>query len=734
MITIVIGFIKFIFPATYLIVRLTVYQLLLYLSHITIPININIIPYCSLQTCYTLFDTKILVHKVAFYNKALYVAPFAIPIINEKIPRLYLNTGNGWILIQDLNLFNIKNNSINIEIKNLNLYKLLHNQKYKKVFANGNITLMIKDKSINCSIQNLNITNTPMGNLQFNGTYKNNKLQCTLDLLDLKHKAICNGILILSKTPQWSIFVESKTPIILNDIKCNQDILLTTKGQYKVKWKRTQMKDSIGWDIMAQNLGIKYQKHNISLGNVPFVGMYENNQLKCELNIPKWKHSILCNGKVNIKKKPTWNLFIKPKSPISINKMKISDNLFVNFKGQYNFSLQHMNKISGSVSINNGTITENINNKIINYISNFNTKIKLDNSFVNIERLYIDISNFIKGRIEAYGWIKLGQNNMDSKCNIKLRESILRNIPMFKGSIGFDINLLGNLLSNPTLEGKVTIKDPTVDLTSIINESFLSTQMITKFINKKDKKTKMKQNITLPISTNLIINIDPVLKAQGPGLTSIWKGIIKVFNEKNKPINWNAKLSLLKGQYTASGKKIKLTQGECISSQNIPGYLKLTLIGRKKSRNSIVGVKFTQQQNDTQIDFFSQPMKNKSDILSLLLFDKSSTDLSSSEAYSLGLVLQNLSSGKGNVFSKLNDLLKIDSIELKKNKSGTQDEYQSISLGKKIGKWHLNLEQGKGMNSTRFSVDRKITKNLKASVGTSRQDGIGAGIVWSKRY
>ena len=881
-----------------------------YLSSVTIPINVNIIPYCSFQVKYTLFDNKVIVDKIVFYNYKIYVAPFAVPLFKDKIKRIYLGTQNGFIAINDLNIYNVKNSPIDVEIKNINLCEILKDNKYKDSYINGKVSLKIdsnnikcqvkqfiikninvnginigsgylngkyestnikenikcniydliinklkiknnsldhlhfsgyckssnirKDincnvktltvnnikvynnsankihlngffkssnirKTVNCKIQdlfadvikinnnsigqlhfsgfynssdiknnincqiqdltasNIRVNNNTIDNVYFNGYcnsnniqnyidcrinnlklnsvkandinigdvkidgyYNNNNINCELILPNFNHKSLCIGKLILNKNPVLDIALQSKTPLILNNITIKDNISLSTNCNYNIKLKHNNKNNRINLDIKTTNNKIK----GIQLDDITLQGNYNNNKIQCKLNLNKWHHIINCDGILKFDNKLKYNLNINSNTPLILNNLTIVKNLPINIKSIYKFNIQENNNINGTLKMYNSAVSQ--------YLNNINANFNINNNILNINNFNANIPSFVHGKLELNGKINLNpNNNFNSNCNIKLINGVITNIPVIKGTVDANLNLTGNI-NNPLLKGNITIKNPKADLTAVLSGAMLSTQIIEKFLNKKTKDNKQKKIILSPINTDINITINKILEANGPGFETTWRGDASIQCTKGRPINWNAKLSLIKGKYTIANKKLKLTSGECISNPNIKGLFTLMLAGKKKSNDAIVELKFIQQQNNTQIDFFSQPMKSKQDILALLLFDKYSAELSASDAYSLGMIIQSLASGKGSIFSKIQDTLGI-SIELKDNIDPSGDEYKSISVGKKIGKWKVNLERGHDNDSTKLSAERKILKNVKANVGVSKS-GVEASLMWSKRY
>ena len=416
--------------------------------------------------------------------------------------------------------------------------------------------------------------------------------------------------------------------------------------------------------------------------------------------------------------------------PLVLNNLEVATNVPININSNYKFNINNHNSnvnVNGNLQLNNCSISQ--------YLNNINANINLNNNILNIDNLQANIPSFVRGKLSVNGTINLDpKNNINTNCNIKLINGVITNMPVVKGTVDANLNLTGDITKNPLLKGDIIIRNPKADLTAILSGAMLSTQIIEKFVNKKPKNNNSNKVLLSPISTNINVKIDKILEANGPGLETTWKGGANVQCTKGQPINWSAKLNLLKGKYTIANKKLKLTSGECVANPNIKGLFTLMLAGKKKSNNDVVELKFIQKQNNTQIEFFSQPMKSKQDILALLLFDKYSSELSSAESYSLAMTIQSLTSGKGSIFSRVQNTLKIDSIELKDNTDKSGNEYKSISIGKKIGKYNINIERGKDNNSLRGSIERKLSKNTKVSVGAAKDSGVEARLVWYKRY
>jgi autotransporter translocation and assembly factor TamB len=116
------------------------------------------------------------------------------------------------------------------------------------------------------------------------------------------------------------------------------------------------------------------------------------------------------------------------------------------------------------------------------------------------------------------------------------------------------------------------------------------------------------------------------------------------------------------------------------------------------------------------------------------LFDKDSSDISTGEGLVLFTVMDKVTGVDSfSIIDKMKTTLGLDTITIKKADSN-KGEYDAVSIGKKIGKIQVSVEQGAAAGTTGVTVETKVAKNAKMIVDMSGKNSIGAGISWSRRY
>ena len=445
------------------------------------------------------------------------------------------------------------------------------------------------------------------------------------------------------------------------------------------------------------------------------------------MELLKFNHTALCTGTVQANE---INLNITAKNPINIKQFKFVDNLIANCNAKYNIQVKRADKstiFTGSINIANGDI-RNIENDILvkNIIGNF----ELNNKLLLLKNFEAESFNFVRCNVYATGKLDIASSSVD--VQITIPKGNLCNVPYVKSDISTNIQVDGDIRKPFNITGSVRLINPVAEITSVISNSVIATDITNHLV---DNKPPLHLNkIKLPINADIKLEFTPKININGSGLTSTWKGVGWIKSEAGKPIIWDVKLNAINGKYALLKKKIKLSSGEILSNPHLVNYYKLNLTAKKKVDNKeFVGIKFSQYNNNTTIDFFSSTMKNKQDILSLFLFDKPSTELTTSEVYSLGMLVQDITTGNENIFEKMNKLLKIDTLEVKHHEDGS-NKYNSVVVGKKIGKWALNFQQGKSIDETELSIKRTVKKQAKVGISLSKNKGLEGGISWNKRY
>ena len=304
-------------------------------------------------------------------------------------------------------------------------------------------------------------------------------------------------------------------------------------------------------------------------------------------------------------------------------------------------------------------------------------------------------------------------------------------IKEFDGKIKGKLSVSGNLAENLKITGDLETTKADVDISNVVKMSSYSIDIVDS-VKEKKKKEKRKISWKCPLDIKLLFK--PCVKVTGFGINSEWNGGINISGDTSF-VKYDGVLKLRKGNINVSGKKMSLKDGKVCFSDKNPDIIFIEVSAIKSLDSTKVGAKFIQDEKGVRVSLFSNTHLQQKDILSYILFEKSVSEISSGEAITLYSISNNLSGRRDfDIIGKIKSVLGLDVLDIKRNQSNEHGEYNTISIGKKIGKMNISVDQGAGEHTTKVVVDTKIAKNTKLTVDLSGNDAIGAGIAWQKRY
>ncbi|MDR3031420.1 MAG: translocation/assembly module TamB [Holosporales bacterium] len=478
------------------------------------------------------------------------------------------------------------------------------------------------------------------------------------------------------------------------------------------------IKNSKFSDIKIPDIFIKgaYSKEKVDI-NVSYKALDKINKIAAQIFANEWiitkdnKIKVFANGIFNISD------YILGKTARGI----------VNYSFNINGSLNNP-VVSGNLSLKNGVY---INKYSGTYLKNGILDAEIKNNKLMIKKIHaIDDSptpGNVSGSGEAYfndkDFIIDIKTNFDNLCVVDIAE--------FDGRVLGEISIKGNSKKGVKISGNLYSNNAKFDVSNTITKSSMAFELLEK---KEEPKREKQKDIPFFIPVDIDFVFNPCLKITGFGINSKWIGGAKLSGDINNLI-YDAKITLTEGKIKVSGNEFKLSSGTIWSNANNPGIFMVDVSATKSLYNLKVSARFIQNENGSDVKFSSKPYLSKRDILSYLLFDHSSSEITTGEGFTLFSVMSTLSGNEAlDIMSKVKSVLGIDSMELKRRNDGENGEYDALSIGKKIGKMKISIDQGNAKDSTKASLDAKITKNSKVSIDVYGKNAPGVGIFWNKRY
>ncbi len=243
---------------------------------------------------------------------------------------------------------------------------------------------------------------------------------------------------------------------------------------------------------------------------------------------------------------------------------------------------------------------------------------------------------------------------------------------------------------------------------------------------------------------DLEVEIPQKLFVRGFGLTSQWKGKMRLLGALNQP-QIDGSLSLIRGQIDVISKTLTLTEGLIKfvpESGSIDPYLKI--VATKTVSDVKAMIKIEGRSSRPDINFVSHPFLPQEEVVSLILFGKPLNSVSAAQSLKLATAIASLKTSGRNesITEKFRTAFGLDEIGIQgtdnsDDNSGELSTGYSFHVGKQLtDRAYIALKQGvTGEASTDVSLRYDLTEYAKAEfeAGTGRHANAG-GLSWEKKY
>ena len=236
------------------------------------------------------------------------------------------------------------------------------------------------------------------------------------------------------------------------------------------------------------------------------------------------------------------------------------------------------------------------------------------------------------------------------------------------------------------------------------------------------------------MSFDLTIDIPRRAFIRGRGIDSEWAGKLKVSGTADEPVI-KGKLDLVRGQVTALGKTFRLDRGsvEFLGTASIDPDL--SLVARRETDDLDVTISASGPLSNPALAFSSVPELPEDEIISQVLFGKSTSQLGAIEAAQLAASVAELTGqagGAGGILGRVRSTLGVDVLQLESSEaddSSTPD----VAAGKYLtDDVYIGAKQGAEADSGSAEVEVELTPNIsiESEVGQQGQSEVGVKLKW----
>jgi len=235
-----------------------------------------------------------------------------------------------------------------------------------------------------------------------------------------------------------------------------------------------------------------------------------------------------------------------------------------------------------------------------------------------------------------------------------------------------------------------------------------------------------------PLHLDLRLRVPSNLSITGKDLSSEWKGEVSIKGTTQTPL-FIGEVSVARGQYLFNGKPFAINQGTITLAGEIDKKTTLYIIASKDLDKVKVDVILKGPVKSPSISFRSNPPMPQREILSWLLFNRGTSEISAFQGSQLSESITNLDSNHQgpDVLTKIRTALGIDRLEICRDRNGDAN-----NVGLKVGKYisdNIFISVSKSdVNS--IALEASVTEKIKlqAEVGDDSEGQLL--LKWKRDY
>ncbi|MDD2816827.1 MAG: translocation/assembly module TamB domain-containing protein [Thiotrichaceae bacterium] len=227
-----------------------------------------------------------------------------------------------------------------------------------------------------------------------------------------------------------------------------------------------------------------------------------------------------------------------------------------------------------------------------------------------------------------------GQLRLQGKFNLPSVDKLNGNLSL-QGERFEAVNMpFANALISPNLkieiapqkihvQGEVTIPEAT--LSPPEKEGAVNASDDVVIVNKNANKNKPEPEVApsaMAISSNVNLIFGDKISFKGAGFSTKIKGRLQVSNQPHKLTSANGELQLVDGLYKAYGQNLKIQRGRIFFTGGPIDNPMLDVRAVREVQDVTAGVKVSGTAQSPQIDLFSEPMLDQTNILSYIVLGK----------------------------------------------------------------------------------------------------------------
>jgi autotransporter translocation and assembly factor TamB len=386
--------------------------------------------------------------------------------------------------------------------------------------------------------------------------------------------------------------------------------------------------------------------------------------------------------------------------------------------------------LKGSAFINNGTY-ENV--ELGTTLKNFKAAISFSGKKTTLDLVGLDSGD---GKFKISGDIDFSKNTPIFNLNSHMMGFHGVQMDDLHASLNGSLSLENNPTSlKPILAGNLKITPFHYNIPDSTNRDLtpLESQDIEAHLTLQNHTPSVG-----PIDLDIELMFPDSIILTGRGLESLWDGQMRLKGSILSPI-LEGHFQLKNGRFNFAGKTLPLTHGHIRFDNRPDNDPQIDVTAKVQTPELLAIFELAQRASAPSFSVRSDPVNQKDEIISQVLFGKSPGQINFSQSLQLASAIQSLRTpGKGltGIMDTVRSTMGLDSISLKETYDLEQNDTKTaISVGKYISeKVYVSIGQDVSGGNQGSQATIEIALTPQTSVETDVGKNFGGGFTWRWRY
>ena len=235
------------------------------------------------------------------------------------------------------------------------------------------------------------------------------------------------------------------------------------------------------------------------------------------------------------------------------------------------------------------------------------------------------------------------------------------------------------------------------------------------------------------IKLDVAVDMPGQIFVRGHGLDSEWQGNLQVKGQANNPLV-TGKIEERRGTLNILQRDFTIDKGVVDFDGSRPPIPMIDIEASTETADLTATISVTGPATKPKITFSSKPPVPQSEVISQILFDRSTAQITPVEGIELAAAVRSLQSGGGgfDAIGKLRNATGLDTIGLQ---SGATPQASTATVGKYVSKdVYLSVQKGVAQGSGKAKVQVDITPNLSVGTSVDENSQTGVNLQWKYDY